>query len=231
MGPVGGLGVGRRSALLLAAALLALALVAGCGDNGATGGSVEPPSTSEPGPAPAGGSTTTLRAGTTTAPATSRPATTPPATTGGGHLEHPSGFGFDYPKGWEEAGPSIASEFAAGAECAAAKIVDFEPPAGSGQGPAGFVLQSVVQICARPADGSTLDAFMQSVYPDSIGDFERTTIGGLDAYRLDLGTDSLAFVQSDRFRFQMYTSVAADPEHERTRIEEVRRIVESVSFE
>jgi hypothetical protein len=177
----------------------------------------------------------TSTVGTTTAAPPVTSTTAPPGdTTGtsldGGRVEHPSGFEFDYPEGWVEAGATIATEFAAGAECAAAKIVDFEPPTDTGQGQAGFVLHSVVQVCAVPVDDETLDEFMAAVYPETISSFEVTEIGGRQAYRIVDGLGELAFAQNDSYRFQLVTTVVADPELEAIRIEQVDGILETLSF-
>jgi hypothetical protein len=146
-----------------------------------------------------------------------------------GRLVHPAGLTLEYPSGWTETGPTIASEFALGADCAATKIVDFEPPPDAGDAEAGFVLQSVVQVCARPAGGSTLDQFMDDTY-GGIEGFEPTEIGGEPAYRRGDPHESIAFVQRDEVRFEVLTSVAADRTLDGERADEVERIVESMGW-
>ena len=137
---------------------------------------------------------------------------------------------FALPPGWERTGQVVATEFATGADCVAATIVDFEPPTDpAAEGEAGFRLQSTVQICYRPRDSRTLEQFMDDTYGDDSA-FKPVRVGGLDGYRSATGLDSLAFVQTDTRRFQIVTSVAADPELEQERLAQIADVVNSVAF-
>jgi hypothetical protein len=85
-------------------------------------------------------------------------------------------------------------------------------------------------VCAVPVDDETLDEFMAAVYPETISSFEVTEIGGRQAYRIVDGLGELAFAQNDSYRFQLVTTVVADPELEAIRIEQVDGILETLSF-
>lgn len=124
----------------------------------------------------------------------------------------------------------IATEFGAGAECAAAKIVDYEPPADSGGAEAGSLLQSVVQICARPADGLSLDEFMAATYGGTVG-FEQTEIGGLKAYAQGNDFELIAFTQTEMYRFEVLTNVTAERTVDALRVTEVKGILATVRFD
>jgi hypothetical protein len=221
-------------------------VLAACGGNGAT-----PTDGPSPGDSNTGGPTAASTVATTmppdsvtpTQPTTSRATTTSdspstavpqPSTTrssNGGRLDHPSGFSLEYPDGWAATGPVIATEFGANADCAAVEIVDFEPPTDGGEGQAGYVLHSVVQICAGRVDDLTLDAFMRATYAGSMDDFRPTDIGGLAAFEQVDGADRLAFAQNDEYRFQVLTTVVADPELDARRSEEVTAILATLSFD
>jgi len=182
------------------------------------------------------------RARSTAAPSTSttRPtassteraitATTADMGSTGARIVQADGVSFELAPGWERTGQVVATEFAAGADCVAATIVDFEPPTDpAAGGEAGFRLQSTVQVCSRPLDGRTLEEFLDDNYADR-SLFEPVRVGGLDGYGSTTGLDSLAFVQSDTRRFQIVTSVAADPELEQERLAQVVHVVNSVAF-
>lgn len=135
----------------------------------------------------------------------------------------------DCPSDWSVGGPAIAAEFAAGAECAAAKVVDWEPPSQSG--PAPSVEESIVQVCATEADARSLRQFMEDVYGVGLGGFHPVEIDGLPAFRLDQepGTTSI-FVQSASRRYQVLTSVVASAELKDLRIRQVDSMLGSISI-
>ena len=184
----------------------------------------------------AGTRSTSAPSTATTRPTAASPGTAIGATTAGGGSTGPrmvghEGVSFELPPGWERTGQVVATEFAAGADCVAATIVDFDPPSDpAAGGEAGFRLQSTVQICSRPLDGRTLEEFMDGTYGDGWA-FEPVRVDGLDGYRSATGLDSLAFVQSDTHRFQIVTSVAADPQLEGERLGQVAAVVNSVAFD
>jgi len=143
---------------------------------------------------------------------------------------HRVGYTFLYPIGWKVAGKVVATEYAGTAGCQSVRKVDSEPPPDSG--PGAGVRQSLVQVCWKPVDDSTLDGFMQSTYGARLPSlFDRTRLAGLPAYRTT-GTSASAtyFLQSDTFRLQLQTSVVADTAKDSLRSTQVRRIVSSFSL-
>lgn len=141
------------------------------------------------------------------------------------------GYLLRYPSDWRVTGQVVATEFARGAECRSAEIVDFEPPPDAG--PAAMVLRSFVQICAKPvAPGSRLEDFMLLTYGDALPDlFRETLVGGLPAYRAGGGGDQgTIFLQTDRHRIEIAFAVTADPEIRARRLAQVRRILGSLSL-
>lgn len=147
---------------------------------------------------------------------------------GPGLIRHPAGVTFLRPEGWHEAGATLGSAFATDADCRAAVIVDQEPPIDPGQ--AAFLLQSVVQVCAQPGDGRSLVAYLEAAYGTGLPGFSPATLGGLDGYRTGDGSNQLIFVQTDGARFQVATSVEAEPDLEEERTRQVSAILDSVDF-
>ncbi|MBM3940894.1 MAG: hypothetical protein FJ318_08440 [SAR202 cluster bacterium] len=134
------------------------------------------------------------------------------------------------PNGWELTGLLVSSEFAAGAACAAVRIVDREAPSDSGQAP--FLYQSLAQVCARPVDGRSLEAFMVETYGADRGGFAPASVGGKSAYRLTQDHQTTIFLQSGTRRFQVIASVAADsPGLEALRVSQVNQILSSLTFD
>ncbi len=183
--------------------------------------------TAESSTAPADDTNTTRPATTMTSTTmTSRTTTTQPSASG--TIRHASGFRLSYPDGWHETGIVISTEFATGAECVAALIVDQAPPSDPAQ--AGFVLQSGVQVCAKPVDGTSLDTYMESVYGTGVSEFVRGQSDGVVEYRRSSGLESHIFAQTDSYRFQVTAFVTADPDLEQERIAQVQEILDSLTF-
>lgn len=144
--------------------------------------------------------------------------------------EHRSGYSFSLPEGWEISDVAlISTSFSADAECSGANIIDREPPSGSGQAP--FLFQSVFQVCARDTQGQSLDEFMESVYGQLEIEFVPVEVGGLSGYRFDQESSALIFAQTESHRFQLVTSVVAEPDLEALREDQVRRLIGSVDFQ
>ena len=186
-------------------------------------------STAEPSTTPA--DVTTLAAGSTPTDGsnvTRAPATTTTRPSAPGVIRHATGFSLSYPEGWHETGIVISTEFAGKAECVAALIVDQAPPSDPAQ--AGFVLQSGVQVCMKPVDGDSLDTYMESVYGSLASEFVRSDSSGIVEYRRNGNLESHAFAQTDSYRYQVTTFVAADPELEDERLAQVQHILESLTF-
>ena len=156
------------------------------------------------------------------------PTSTPPLT---GRVEHPAGVSFSYPEEWEEtANAVISTQFASGAECVSVRIIDREAPAGSGQAP--FLYQSVVQVCSRPAEGQSLEMYMEDTYGAGMGGFEPLQIGTVTGFRLTEDQTTTVYVQNGTDRFQVVTSVVAeDPATENLRESQIQSILSSVRVE
>lgn len=157
--------------------------------------------------------------------------TTPGANVeGDGRFEHPEGLALIYPAGWSETGPLIATQFAVDAACGSVHIVDFEPPTDPNAAEAGFRLESVVQVCGQPTDGRTLEEFLLATYGGT-ADFELVSLGGVPAYRTGDDAETTIFLEQSYTRYQVLTSVVADPKVERQRRDEVEQILRSVVFD
>ncbi len=138
------------------------------------------------------------------------------------------GYSLRYPSDWRTTGQVQATGFARGAICESVEVIDFEPPAGSG--PTAVFLHSFVQICARPlTGGSSLDQFMRRTYGVAFVDrFEKTTLGGMPAYRARQDSaQTTYFLQTDEYRVQIVSAVAAPPEKRSARESQLERILES----
>jgi hypothetical protein len=139
------------------------------------------------------------------------------------------GFSLIFPDDWQLHGQVIATEFADGAACQSAEIIDFQPPEGS----TALILRSLVQICARPLeDALTLNQFMRETYSGLVEEqFEPVSLSGHPAYRSRTeGPDATVFVQTDDYRIQIVSAVAAEPEASLMRTAQVHAILESLGF-
>jgi hypothetical protein len=172
--------------------------------------------------------TNTTRPSTTMASTTMTSRTTITQPSASGTIRHASGFRLSYPEGWHETGIVISTEFATGAECVAVLIVDQAPPSDPAQ--AGFVLQSGVQVCAKPVDSTSLDAYMESVYGTGVSEFVRGQRDGVVEYRRSSGLESHIFAQTNSYRFQVTGFVTADPDLEQERLAQVQEILDSLTF-
>ena len=221
-----------RRATSIGGVLVTLALLVACSDSDSNGAAASSTSASTT------AGTTDLSSVVTSTPVGPDPSdssgTTAPApsstTTGfrtSDTVRHPAGIEFALPEGWEESPSVIATQFATDAVCAVSVIVDRAPPDPDGDG---SVLQSAVQVCARPVDDRSLDAFMESVYGTGIPEFVRTEVGGMDAYRRDDGVQSLIFLQTSTHRVQIATSAVADPDLETERLAQIQQVIESITL-
>lgn len=156
----------------------------------------------------------------------SRRSTAPPIGDGP-RADSVEGFAVDYPPGWGPAGRLLATAFANGATCGSAAIVDRALP--NDAGPGASIEQSLVQVCWRARDGTTLQEFMAATY-GSAGGFEATTLAGRPAVVSRAGTSSTFFVDTSTRRYQLATAVAASGELEPKRLAEVEHILGSLSL-
>jgi len=157
---------------------------------------------------------------------TLKPASTP----GFQMLTNPAaGYRLIFPDDWQLRGKVVATEFAATAECQAVEIVDFQPPEDS----SALILLSLVQICARPlGDTLALDQFMLQTYGTLPGEqFEPVEFSGQPAYRSRKeGPDTTIFVQTENYRIQIVSAVAAEPEVLPIRAAQVQAILETFTL-
>ncbi|MGH9136718.1 MAG: hypothetical protein ACRD0G_06680 [Acidimicrobiales bacterium] len=203
--------------------------LAGCGDDDASTLEREDPSERATVTTPV--VTATSDTTTTSGPAVADSTSLPPEAADLADLEHPTGFRLSYPPGWSPAGLELPSEFAQDAECASVKIVDRAPPPESGGAQAPSIEQSVVQVCSRPADGSTLEEFMRTTYGADLAGFEATTLAGHPAYGQQSREFSIFFLDAGGRRYQVRTSVVAAPELESTRLAEVEQILQTLTID
>jgi hypothetical protein len=141
------------------------------------------------------------------------------------------GYSLLYPADWQVTGKVVATEFANDATCESVEVIDFQPPPGSS--PVAFILHSLVQICAKPlADSLMLEEFMRQTYGDTFfARFQRTNLAGVVAFQAASGGPSTTiFLQTDRHRIQIVTTVAASPDQRAQRVIEVQEILDRLSF-
>jgi hypothetical protein len=141
------------------------------------------------------------------------------------------GYSLTYPDGWYVRGQLVATEFATGARCRSVEVVDYQPPPDSG--PAGSLLHSLVQVCARRlGDRSSLEEFMRQTYGNAFDDqFHAARVGDLPGYRSLEQDTSTAFLQTADHRLQIVTAVVAAPDKRRQRRAEVQEILDRVTFD
>jgi hypothetical protein len=141
------------------------------------------------------------------------------------------GYSLLYPAAWQVRGQIVATEFARLAHCESVEIVDFQPSADSG--PAAFVLHSFVQICSQPlTDALSLDDFMRQTYGGALAaQFQVTELDGLRAYRaMRAPGETTIFLQTNRYRIQIASSVNTHPHNERERVSQVQQVLDSFAI-
>ena len=137
------------------------------------------------------------------------------------------GWSLRYPSAWSARGRVAASAFAVGARCRSVVVVD-DPSAGT-TGPVGTELRTFVQVCARPrTDRLALERFLRETYGSAFAaQFEETRLGGRPAFRTRRSTPVLVFVQTDRFRIQLASSVSTGSRLRTRRRSEVAAVLRS----
>jgi len=136
------------------------------------------------------------------------------------------GWSFAVPDGWSTGARVYATAFATGARCRSAFVVDRRPPSESGPGPS--VSRSFAQVCARPADGRSLRAYLTAAYgTDFAAQFEPILIDRQSAFRTRRSRPALVFVQTRDHRLQIASSVTPFAENRDRRRAEVDRVLES----
>ena len=154
----------------------------------------------------------------------------PASTPGFQMLTNPAaGYRLIFPDDWQLRRKVVATEFATTAECQAVEIVDYQPPEGS----AALILHSLVQICALPLEYAlSLEQFMLQTYGNLTGEpFVQVEFSGHPAYRSRKeGPDTTIFFQTEGYRIQIVSAVAAGPEVFSVRTAQVQAILESFTF-
>lgn len=136
------------------------------------------------------------------------------------------GWSFAVPDGWSTGTRVHATAFASGSRCRSAFVLDRRPPGESGPGPS--VSRSFVQVCARPADGRSLRAYLVAVYDAGFtAQFEPVRIDRRPAFRTKHSQPALVFLQTRNHRLQLALSVTPFPEERDRRRAQVDRILES----
>lgn len=139
------------------------------------------------------------------------------------------GYRLTFPDDWQLRGQVVATEFAEGAECQVVEIIDYQPPEGS----TALILHSLVQICTRPLEDTlTLEQFMLQTYGDLLGEqFELVEFSGQPAYRSRKeAPDTTTIVQTQNYRIQIVSAVAAEPQVFPIRAAQVQSVLESFTF-
>jgi hypothetical protein len=140
------------------------------------------------------------------------------------------GYTLLYPRDWSVEGQVAATEFAIGSRCQSVRVVDFEPPPGSG--PGAQVRHSFVQVCAKPIEGGeSLQDFMRRTYGALLARaFEMADFNGLSVYQTrEEKPTKMIFTEIKDHRIQIYSSVVADLEKYPTRKAQVENILASFS--
>jgi hypothetical protein len=136
------------------------------------------------------------------------------------------GWSLAVPEGWSTGGRVYATAFASAGRCRSAFVLDRRSPGESGPGPS--VSRSFVQVCARPADGRSLRAFLVATYGDGFtAQFEPVRIDRQPAFRTRHSQSALVFVQTRDHRLQLASSVTPFPEDRDRRRAQVDRVLES----
>jgi len=140
------------------------------------------------------------------------------------------GYTLLYPRDWSVEGRVAATEFAIGSRCQSVRVVDFEPPPGSG--PGAQVRHSFLQVCAKPIKGGeSLQDFMRQTYGALLArTFEMADFNGLSVYQTrEEKPTKMIFTEIKHHRIQIYFSVVADLEKYPTRKTQVENILASFS--
>jgi hypothetical protein len=140
------------------------------------------------------------------------------------------GYTLLYPRDWSVEGQVAATEFAIRSRCQSVRVVDFEPPPGSG--PGAQVRHSFVQVCAKPIEsGESLQDFMRRTYGALFARaFEMADFNGLSAYQTrEEKPTKMIFTEIKDHRIQIYSSIVADLEKYPTRKAQVENILASFS--
>lgn len=140
------------------------------------------------------------------------------------------GYTLLYPRDWSVEGQIAATEFAIGSRCQSVRVVDFEPPPGSGAG--AQVRHSFLQVCAKPLKGGeSLQDFMRQTYGALLArTFEMADINGLSVYQTrEEKPTKMIFTEIKDHRIQIYFSIVADRELYPTRKAQVENILASFS--
>ena len=136
------------------------------------------------------------------------------------------GWSFAVPDDWSIGTRVYATAFAAGSRCRSAYALDRRPAGESGPGPS--ISRSFAQVCARPADGRTLRAFLAATYGDGFsGQFEAVRIDRRPAFRTRHSQPALVFLQTRDHRLQLASSVTPFPEDRDRRRAQVERVLAS----
>lgn len=141
------------------------------------------------------------------------------------------GYSIGYPAEWQVGGYIQATEFANNAQCQSVVITDFQPPSESYG--AAQMLRSLTQICVKLlTDDLSLDRFMQQTYSGTLlNQFQKTSLNGIPVYRAGSTVESTTiFLQTNKYRIQIVTSIVADPDKKAERVQQVQQILDSFSF-
>ena len=140
------------------------------------------------------------------------------------------GYALLYPSEWSVEGQVAATEFATGSRCQSVRVVDFEPPPGSG--PGAQIRHTFLQVCGKPVqDGQSLDDFMRRTYGALLErTFVRVDLNGLPAFRSrEEQPTKVIFTQTKNHRIQIYVALVADPGKYEARKAQVEKILASFS--
>jgi hypothetical protein len=140
------------------------------------------------------------------------------------------GYTLLYPRDWSVEGQVAATEFAIGSRCQSVRVVDFEPPPGSG--PGAQVRHSFLQVCAKPIEGGeSLQDFMRQTYGVLLArTFQMAKFNGLSVYQTrEEKPTKMIITEIKNHRIQIYLSVVADLEKYPTRKAQVENILASFS--
>lgn len=140
------------------------------------------------------------------------------------------GYTLLYPRDWSVVGQVTATEFAIGSRCQSVRVVDFEPPPGSG--PGAQVRQSFLQVCAKPIEGGeSLEAFMRRTYGALLArTFEMADLNGLSVYQTrEEKPTKMIFTEIKDHRIQIYSSIVAELEKYPMRKAQLDHILASFS--
>lgn len=129
------------------------------------------------------------------------------------------GVGLPVPAGWEADGLVLATEFATGASCRSAWVLD-QPEASPTSG-SPSELRSLVQVCSVTIDdGLSLEQFLAARH-GGLDRFAPVTVDGCRGLRSSTGDQTTTYLQTGSHRIEVASAVATTTARRAQRLAEI----------